>query len=176
MLLFENRNKPCISNSNYKNILKVLGASIHEELIELPKETKFSVFIDETTDCTCKKVLAIVVRFYNKSLLKFETRLFALIEPIGCDAESLYTAMEQAFVKHGIGFRKNCIGFASDNTNVMVGEHNSVWSRLRSFIPHITLFGCICHQAHLIASHASKSLPAKYEDFIRDVYTHFSNR
>ena len=34
---------------------------------------------------------------------------------------------------------------------------------------------CLCHSAHLCASHACKKLPRAIEDFIRDIYSHFAH-
>ena len=35
------------------------------------------------------------------------------------------------------------------------------------------LFGCLCHSLASIGSWCSRKMPSKYEDFTRDVYTHF---
>ena len=32
---------------------------------------------------------------------------------------------------------------------------------------------CLCHSAHLCASHACEKLPRAVEDFVRDIYSHF---
>ena len=41
-----------------------------------------------------------------------------------------------------------------------VWEHNSVVSRLKEKIPSIFVMHCICHTAHLCASHACEKLPS----------------
>ena len=89
------------------------------------------VFIDETTDNTTDKVLAIVVRYFNSKKFKFEIRLFKLAEPLSCTGEELFNSLKQSFNEKNIKIDQKCIGFASDNTNAMVGQFNSVVSRLK---------------------------------------------
>ena len=48
----------------------------------------------------------------------------------------------------------NMIGYASDTTNVMFGEHHSVVSLLKEHLPNLFVMKCLCHSAHLCALHA----------------------
>ena len=89
-----------------------------------------------------------------------------------CDAESLFQALLGLFERDGIPI-SNIIGFAADTTNVMFGEHNSVASRFKERIPEIFLMHCICHSAHLCASHACEKLPRTAEELLRDIYNYF---
>ena len=54
-----------------------------------------------------------------------------------------------------------------------VWEHNSVVSRLKEKIPSIFVMHCICHTAHLCASHACEKLPWTVEELMHDVYNYF---
>ena len=57
----------------------------------------------------------------------------------------------------------------------MFGEHHSVVSLLKQKIPNIFTMKCLCHSAHLCASHACEKLPKAVEDFVRDIYSHFAH-
>ena len=70
---------------------------------------------------------------------------------------------------------ENIIGYAADTANVMFGQHNSVMSQLRERIPNLFAMKCICHSAHLCASHACEKLPRCIEDMTRDIYAYFSH-
>ena len=70
---------------------------------------------------------------------------------------------------------ENLIGFAADGASNIMGEHNSLTSRLRQEAPGITIFKCACHSIHLCALSAAKTLPWKAEDLIRSIYTYFSH-
>jgi len=97
--------------------------------------------------------------------------LFDLIDLASSTAEALYESVCRAFEKESIPL--SIIGFAADTTNAMFGEHNSAASRLKETIPHIYLMKCICHSAHLCASHACEKLPRTAEDLLRDIYDYF---
>lgn len=56
-----------------------------------------------------------------------------------------------------------------------MGEHNSLCSRLKVFLPVGTMFKCICHSMNLCASEAAKTLPRHCEGLIRNVYSYFSH-
>ncbi|KAJ8939989.1 hypothetical protein NQ314_010929 [Rhamnusium bicolor] len=68
----------------------------------------------------------------------------------------------------------NLIGFASDTRNVMVGDHNSVFSHLKVDLPDIALVKCSCHLIHLCASKACLELHRRVEDLLRNIGAHFS--
>jgi hypothetical protein len=55
----------------------------------------------------------------------------------------------------------------------MVGEYNSVFSRLRVDFPSIVNVSCTCHSIHLAASKACLKLPRSVEDMMRNIYAHF---
>lgn len=69
---------------------------------------------------------------------------------------------------------ENVVGFASDTTNSMVGQYNSVFSHLKERLPHIACVKCSCHSIHLVASKASAILPRNIEDMLRNVGAHFN--
>lgn len=56
----------------------------------------------------------------------------------------------------------------------MMGQHNSVASRLLEDILHLYVVKCICHSFALCASYACTKLPREPEGLIRDVYNYIS--
>ena len=154
---------------HYKN---ALAPHFHKVLVEKLKGSFFSVITDETTDVSTCKQLAIVTRVYNDHTQTVQCNLYDLVELPNSDAETMFEAICSSFEKESIPL-SNIIGFAADTTNVMFGQHNSVASRLLKAIPHIYLMKCICHSAHLCASHACEKLPRTAEDLLHDVYNYF---
>ena len=55
----------------------------------------------------------------------------------------------------------------------MFGQHHSTC--LKEKIPHLFVMRCICHSAHLCASHACEKLPRAIENVVRGVYSYFSH-
>ena len=102
--------------------------------------------------------------------MQVDCPLYDLVELAQC--ESLFQALLGLLERDGIPI-SNIIGFAADTTNVMFGEHNSVASRFKERIPEIFLMHCICHSAHLCASHACEKLSRTAEELLRDIYNYF---
>ena len=101
------------------------------ELVEVLKQVKFSIIIDESIDISSKKQLAIVVRFYCDQEMRVKSRFFKLIEVTKSDAETLANGDFTQLEKNNIPC-DNMIGFASDTTNVMFGTHHSGAKRKNS--------------------------------------------
>lgn len=99
----------------------------------------------------------------------------ALLPVQHANAENLYSKIVNYFNKNGIPYKENLIGFASDGASVMVGQYNSVQTRLKSDIPNIFILKCICHSFSLCASSACGKLPRAIEDLIRNVHNYISN-
>lgn len=75
-----------------------------------------------------------------------------MLEVTDSDATTLTTILVSFFEKTSIPLQ-NIVGYASDTTNVMFAEHHSVVSLLKQKIPHLFTMKCLCHSAHLCASH-----------------------
>lgn len=146
----------------------------HKRLVDNLKKGHFSLIIDETTDISTKKELALVTRQYDEESMSVTCTLYGLSELVQSDAETIYNNICSHLAADDIPL-VNIIGFAADTTNVMFGEHNSVVSRLKENIPSIFVMRCICHTSHLCASYACEKLPRTPEDLIHGVYNYFSH-
>ena len=160
---------------------KKLGSAITEDLVDRLRKNPFSVIIDETTDVSRTKVLTVVVKFYDMEDGYIKTKMLDLVDTydwnnndVGSSGESLYNMIIETFNHHQIP-HANFIGFAADTTSNMMGNSNSVASRLRQNFPGITIFKCICHSLHLCASEAARQLPRACEALIRNVHNYFSH-
>ena len=151
-----------------------MASYFHSKLVHKIKNGHFSLIIDETTDISTKKELALVTRQYNKESMSVTCSLYGLSELIQGNAEAIFENICSLLAADGIPL-VNIIGFAADTTNVMFGEHNSVVSRLKENIPSIFIMRCICHTSHLCASYACEKLPRTPEDLIHGVYNYFSH-
>lgn len=138
------------------------------------KDTRFSVIIDETTDISVKKCLAILVRYTDIRAEAVRDRLLSLVEVTDLTAEGILQAVLAVLSKLDIPLQ-NLMGFAADNASVMMGKHAGVQAKLRQVVnENIFVVGCICHSLHLCASAAAMKLPREIEDFVRDIYNYLS--
>lgn len=161
--------------TNIKSILtNVTGETARDHICFLMNINKFSIIVDESTDRSCIKNLAVVVRVNcnNKTIKDYFLALIPVHETTG---EAIFQHIIQLFYKYKISYQENCIGFASDGANNMMGIHNSVRTRMVEAIHNLFVMKSVCHSFHLCASYACEQLPAEIEKFTRDVYNYFSN-
>lgn len=163
------------------DVIKILGRCVMNELIEKMRLNKFSIIIDESTDISTLKSMAVIVRFFDRAANTVKTSMLQLIDMYntnedmqGSTGQNLYTQLMHTLGTHQIPL-ENFIGFAADGASNIMGELNSLSSRLRSNLPGITIIKCVCHSLHLCASEAARTLPKHCEDLIRNVYTYFSH-
>ena len=136
----------------------VIGETEKEVLASKLKQSKFSAISDESTDISTQKSSCVVVRFYdeqsNKIVSKFWelSKIFDSSNPDlaneGATGKNLFNALIKSFEKEDVPLT-NLIGFAADGCSVMMGENNSVSSRLKEHCPGIIIIKCVCHSASL---------------------------
>ncbi|KAJ8912030.1 hypothetical protein NQ315_000523 [Exocentrus adspersus] len=131
----------------------------------------FSLILDETTDISTQKSLAVVVRFYDND---WKDHFLGLLKVKSCAAEDLYNQVNEYLKSLDIPIN-NLIGLAADNAAVMMGNIRGIQARFKEVLPNIFVLGCVCHSFHLCSSAAAKKLPRSLEDFIRGVYNYFSH-
>ncbi len=152
----------------------VLADDFRETLLNTLRKTLFSIIIDETTDVSSKKLLALVVRYFCNKENRVKSQFLKLLQVTDSDATTLVACLVSYFSNQDIPLT-NIVGYASDTTNVMFGQNHSVVTLLKEKIPYLYTMKCLCHSAHLCASHACEKLPRSIEDLVRDVYSHFSH-
>ena len=115
-----------------RSIIKnVLAKQFRCDIIKTLRNIKFSIIINESTDISSKKQLAVVVRFFCHKELKVQSQFLCLIHVTQSDATTLTDVLTSYFERNGIPFQ-NIIGFASDTIKVMFGEHHSMVSLFKA--------------------------------------------
>ena len=77
------------------------------------QNTRFFVIIDETTDVSTCKELAIVTRHYDKQFLTVQSKLYDLLDVPQADAETLYQTLVDAIESDKTDQCKECHWFCS---------------------------------------------------------------
>lgn len=160
----------------------VIGETEKEALAAKLKQSKFSAISDESTDISTQKSSCIVVRFYDEKTKQIVSKFWELSKIFdssnpdlaneGATGKNLFNSLMKSFEKESVPLT-NLIGFAADGCSVMMGENNSVASRLKESCPGIIIMKCVCHSVHLCASQACKELPRRCEDLAREIYGFF---
>ncbi|KAL7299731.1 hypothetical protein TKK_0007481 [Trichogramma kaykai] len=135
---------------------RILAPAHIKNLSEILKNNKFSIIVDESTDVSTTHSMCIVVRYVDNEQQKINETLWDLVE--------IYTApnevasadrLKELIVK---SFESKDVSI-TDTCNLMMGEHNSVSSKLKQDISYILINKCNCHIQHLSAKYAYDCLP-----------------
>lgn len=135
------------------------------------KQSYFSLVVDESTDTTMCKNLAIIIRTFDNQC---RDRFLALAPINDCSAQGIFDTIIHTLNKYSVPI-ENLIAFTADNCSVMMGKHNGVQAKLRAKVPKLLVNGCICHNLNLIAMEAALKLPSKIDKLIRAINHHFCN-
>lgn len=133
--------------------------------------TPYSLIIDETTDISSAKCLAIVLRFNQNGQTR--DRFLQLVEMENLEAVAILNAVKKVLKEHNLPFN-NMIAFAADNASVMMGKTGGVRGLLLKELPHLFVLGCICHSFALCSEAACEELPSSLEELSRNVFAYFN--
>ena len=151
-------------------IVNVSGRFSFECLIDKLRENKFSIIIDESTDISSVKCLAIVIRMFVEN--KVQDEFLCTKEIAKADTDHIYDLLVNYFNENCIPYKDNCIGFAADGASVKMGKNHSVSVKLKADIPFLFILKCICHSFALVASNACKKIPSNVELLVRQIYSY----
>ncbi len=156
-------------------LTNVVAPSLHKELVKdiQNADTFFSLILDESTDVACDKTLGIVIRYYSELLKTVVTSLYCLLHIESGDAQTQVDTLCKQLCSDSLPI-DHLIGIGVDGANVNTGLRNSVSTLLKSKVPHLITFKCICHSLHLAASKAMDSLPRHLDFMIRETCSWFS--
>lgn len=154
-------------------IKNVVSPALHQDLCADMAGQKYCVILDESTDISCTKLLCVVIRYYSKSEKRIVTSFLNLIPVVKATGKDLFEALKSCLEQSGLSLT-NCIGYASDGASAMVGEHDSVWSRIKAASPNCILIKCICHSLALCIKHAFERMPANLGFMLTEIPKWFS--
>lgn len=122
-------------------ILKnILGKSFMESTNQMMRNNGcfYSIIMDEKTDQSTMKQCCFTAIVYDQEINKVQTVFLDMVEVASGTASGLHSCLTEMLTKKNIPM-DNMVGFSSDTTNVMVGEHCSVFALLKKDLPHIAL-------------------------------------
>lgn len=154
-----------------KNVIAPYAIS---QLSSRLEKSLFSLMVDESTDKCGTKYLVIIVRYYDNTTCGIKEDFLAIPEVGDTTAMGLKNLIYKTLSEKKMTI-KNCIGFASDNANVMLGKNNGLAALIKKDIPWLAIFGCICHSFALCSASACEQLPTEIVRFSNDIYTYVSN-
>jgi Domain of unknown function (DUF4371) len=156
-------------------VKNVLAPHFKKELLEEIKETPFSIMVDESTDISSTKLVALSIRYYSEKKKEIINTYLGSAEIAKADAIGLEGAVRLKLDEWGLE-GKNMVGLGTDGAASMVGENNSLQALLRRTWPHITHIRCVCHALDLAARDAvRKAMPSNIEYMVRVTFNWFAH-
>ena len=129
--------------------------------------------IDESTGVSSKKYICTAIRYFSEKEEKIRTAFVELIPIISATGVDLFNALQSRLADAGLRL-EICVGLASDGASTMVGEHDSVWPKVREASPNCTLMHCICHSLALCIKHAFEKMPSNLGFLLCEIPKWFS--
>ncbi|XP_063860623.1 LOW QUALITY PROTEIN: uncharacterized protein LOC135100933 [Scylla paramamosain] len=163
------RSVRCGRQTSREIVVKCIGNESLKEIVACLKIHKYSIIVDESTDVSTTKQLAIVVRVVNTQQCTVEDKFLQLLDVEDSSAEGLFHLLSTFFDENGIPF-ENMLGFAADNASVMMGSMGGLKAKLLDRVPHLFVNGCICHSLNLCSSAACLKLPSSVETLRKDIH------
>ena len=156
-------------------LTQVLSPCLHKELTKdiLDSKSSFSLVIDESTDVSCLKCLALMIRYYSNKFEDIVSTFYCLVNIEKGDAETQVDAILHQLNVDDLPIEK-LLGVGVDGAAVNIGAHHSIATLLKERNPHIVIFKCICHSLHLAASKATEVLPRHLDFIVRETCSWFT--
>lgn len=104
---------------------------------------------------------------------KIFTSFVDLIPVVHTCADDLFNAIRDCLGEINLNL-VDCVRYARDGASVMLGEHESVWTRIVAFAPHYIKMTCICHSLSLCVQHAFEKLPSSLGFLLVEIPKWFS--
>ena len=156
-----------------KIITEVVRPALKEDLKKDVEGKHFSLMEDETTDISVTKDLAIIIRYFNEKQRKVTDCLLEIVSVSSATGELIFNAIKKTLDWYCLDLKK-CVAFGCDGASVMVGQHSSVWSRIKDVNPSCILMKCICHSLALCVQHGFYKLPSKLRYLLQEIPGWFS--
>ncbi|KAK3918357.1 Zinc finger protein 862, partial [Frankliniella fusca] len=115
-----------------KLIKNVIAPGLLASLVEDINNTgAYSLIIDESTDISVVKLMAIMVKFFSKTANEMTTEFLGVVEVYRATAEALFESLKEYLNKLQLPIQ-NIVGVGSDGASSFIGKHNSVFTRLKA--------------------------------------------
>ncbi|KAK3930911.1 SCAN domain-containing protein 3 [Frankliniella fusca] len=118
-----------------KLVVNVIAPVMLANLVQDIGTSTFSLIIDESTDISTTKFLAVMIKFYSNSDNKIKTEFLGLLEVYRATANALWTSLKEYLIKLGLDYKNQCTGLGTDGASTLCGGNHSVFVLMRAEFP-----------------------------------------
>ncbi|CAF3395980.1 unnamed protein product [Rotaria socialis] len=115
-------------------------------------------------------MVPIVVQFFSKTGVKHG--ILEFIEQMHESADDLFANIKYVLEANELKLNQ-LVSLGSDNTNVNVGNHHSVFALFEKLLPGLIKGTCYCHVLHNSVKHGNEHLLFDIEAALLKIYSHF---
>ncbi|CAB4009886.1 ATP-dependent DNA helicase [Paramuricea clavata] len=160
-------------------IVNCLGDHFFEELKSNMQEMPYSLMLDGSNANGIQKMFPITVRIFDVNFSRIMTKFLDMNLLEGRDASTadvMFESVDNFLSENDIRW-DHCMAIGLDNTNVNIGDHNSIKSRAKEKNEDIVIAGCLCHILHNASGKAATTFSEvtgfDVEDHCVDVFYWF---
>ena len=131
-------------------IVNCIGDEFFEHLKSNMQNSPYSLLLDASNDTGIEKMFPITVRIFDVNFSRIMTHFFdmnLLTGRASSTAEVMFDSIDAQLTSNEISW-DYCTALGVDNTNVNIGDYNSIKSRARAKNENIVVVGCPCHVLH----------------------------
>ena len=151
-------------------IAKEIAAKTTLDLGRRLQKQVFTLSTDGSNDRGNAKLFPLVVRTVHADTCEVKSELLSVPVCEGsATGEKIFQLINSEFEVHNIPWT-NCLGFGSDNANVMIGQAQGVYGHILRVNPEIISAGCVCHLLHIGAEKGAKQLSLNADQLLIDTY------
>ncbi|KAK3918791.1 Zinc finger MYM-type protein 1, partial [Frankliniella fusca] len=167
-------NVKCHRTKCSKLIQNVVAPEYQKELLEDIGNAPYALITDEVTDLQVCKFMGVCVRYFSRSKKEMVTDFLGLIPVLDCTGQGLANSLKEYLKSIGLPL-KRLMAVGVDGASNMCGPHNSFFTHLRTEVPNLQLFKCVCHSIDKCAQHAFDALPNDVASLINDTNNWFAH-
>nr|XP_042911401.1 uncharacterized protein LOC122272173 [Parasteatoda tepidariorum] len=150
-------------------IINEMATMEKESVVEILKESPFSVSTDGSNKSDVK-LYPLVVTYYNEKSMIIESTLMSVPNLEGDSTDiNIANLILRELNANDIPF-ENCLSLGADNAPVMIGEKTAVAGVLKKEIGHLAVIGCACHLINLATQKGAVVIPDKIDEFLIDIF------
>ena len=171
------------SEQSMHEIVSAIGSVLECDLLsEVKRSPYFSLIVDEFTDISVHKQLALSIQYLSLETASVKTRYLKLLDMSGpgkspsVTGEVIAETVIRYLINNGLQLNK-LAGASCDGAAVMLGKHQGAMVLIKQHVPELIVTYCSAHRLALASSDAAKSCTwfTRFERLLNQVYSYFSH-
>ncbi|XP_060790878.1 uncharacterized protein LOC132894778 [Neoarius graeffei] len=149
-----------------------MGKTFSDRIISNIRKLPFSINLDEATSSSDKKVLSILVSYYNPGRKAVDVEHLGSFEVLKVTTATLENALDKFFTDNDIPW-SNMVSMMMDSCAVMRGSKSGLETRVRhNHCPELLdIDGDSCHHMHNASKRFSSAFNGHLEQLFSDLHT-----